>query len=126
MPEPFRILIAEDEPIVALDLGETVISLGYQLVGYATTATDAVSRAKDQRPDLVLMDIRLGLSDGVYAARHIREHFGLPVVFVSAFTTDLDRRGIAGLGPVVPKPFTTEMLRRAIETTVMAISQPSS
>ncbi|WP_327500957.1 response regulator [Arenibaculum sp.] len=109
-----RILIAEDEPIVALDLGETVIALGHVLEGYATSAADAFSQVEARRPDLVLMDIRLGLSDGVAAARRIRTRFGLPVVFVSAFATDLDRRGLADLGPVVPKPFVPETLERAI------------
>lgn len=119
-----RILIAEDEPVVALDLGETVIALGHVLEGYATSAADALSQAEARRPDLVLMDIRLGLSDGVAAARRIRASFGLPVVFVSAFATDLDRRGLADLGPVVPKPFAPETLDRAIRQALDGAAAP--
>jgi CheY-like chemotaxis protein len=112
---PTRILIVEDESLVALDLGETVIGLGHDLVGYATTASDALARAEAERPDLVLMDIRLGLSDGVAAARKIRERLGTSVIFVSAFSSDLDRRGVADLGPVVAKPFTETAIARAID-----------
>ncbi|WP_207481487.1 response regulator [Arenibaculum pallidiluteum] len=109
-----RILIVEDESIVALDLGDIILALGHDLVGYATTAADAVLRTEQHRPDLVLMDIRLGLSDGVAAARQIRERFGTKIIFVSAFSSDLDRRGVADLGPVVAKPFSEHAIGRAI------------
>jgi len=120
---PARILIVEDESIVALDLGDIVLGLGHDLAGYATTAADAVLRVEQQRPDLVLMDIRLGLSDGVSAARQIRERFGTRVVFVSAFSTDLDRRGVADLGVVVAKPFSEHAIGLAIDS---ALASPAA
>lgn len=115
---PHRILIAEDEAIVALDLGEIILSLGYVLVGYARTAADAIARTESEKPDLVLMDIRLGLSDGITAAQDIRRRLDVPVVFVSAHGNDLDRRGLSDLGKAVPKPFTVAMLKSAIEETL--------
>jgi DNA-binding NarL/FixJ family response regulator len=82
-----KILVVEDEAVVARDLEQTLIRLGYDVVGVAQFAAEAVSKAAETHPDLVLMDISLpGDKDGVQAAEVIIQRFGTPVVFLTAHT----------------------------------------
>src|SRR5437868_14688012 len=84
MPQA-RILIVEDETIVAMDLSATLRRLGYAVVGMVGTGAAAVEWAELHRPDLVLMDIRLkGPTDGIAAATTIHERQPTPVVFLTA------------------------------------------
>lgn len=80
-----RILIVEDQYFVAIDSELNLRSAGFECVGLATTAADAVDLAERERPDLILMDIRLaGPGDGVDAAVLIYERFGIRCIFASA------------------------------------------
>jgi CheY-like chemotaxis protein len=80
-----RILMVEDEWLIAHDLQCRVTHLGYTVVALAATGPEAIQRALAHRPDLVLMDIRLqGPMDGIEAATVIRTHLDLPVVYLSA------------------------------------------
>jgi len=80
-----RLLIVEDEAIVAMDLQQRLERLGHQVVGTAATGEAAIQRAEEVRPDITLMDIRLkGEMDGVTAAAEIDRRFGTPVVFLTA------------------------------------------
>ena len=82
-----RVLIVEDEAIVAKDLEDSLSSLGYQVAGSARYGTEAVGLVARTQPDLVLMDIRLeGDKDGVTTAEVIGKRFGTPVVYVTAHT----------------------------------------
>ncbi|MDB5802426.1 MAG: hypothetical protein JWL63_3365 [Rhodocyclales bacterium] len=84
-----RIMVVEDERIVALDLKGGLESLGYDVIGIAARGADAVERASALRPDLILMDINLeGPMDGTEAARLIREDCHLPIVFLTAYATE--------------------------------------
>ena len=84
-----RILIIEDESIVALDLKTTLEGLGHTVTAVAASGADAIRKAEETQPDLVLMDIMLkGDMDGVEAAGQIRERFNIPVVFVTANADD--------------------------------------
>jgi len=84
-----RIMVVEDERIVALDLKGELESLGYDVVGISARGAEAVEHAGRLRPDLVLMDINLeGPMDGTEAARLIREGYRLPVVFLTAYATE--------------------------------------
>ena len=86
MTEQSRILVVEDEFIVALDLKEQVKLLGYSVVGVATTASQAIQLAKETNPDLILMDVRLGgNTDGINAAEQIRRISPIPIVYLTAF-----------------------------------------
>ncbi|MDR3515575.1 MAG: response regulator [Azospirillaceae bacterium] len=126
MPEKVaRILVVEDDYLVALDLGHTVIDLGHTLSGYATGAADALAQVAAKHPTLVLMDIRLGTSDGLTAAKAIHEHYGLPIIFVSGHAGDLDGRGLVTLGPIVPKPFSITALRNAIDAAIATVREPT-
>ncbi|MBV9496683.1 MAG: response regulator [Acidobacteria bacterium] len=113
-----RILIVEDETIVAMDLAATLRRLGYEVVGTTGTGASAVEMATRDVPDLVLMDIRLkGPMDGIEAATLIRQRRPVPVVFLTAHG-DLDtveRSKKASPHGYLVKPFDEKMLQRAVE-----------
>src|SRR5580693_6352432 len=80
-----RILIVEDERITAEDLEEVLKDLGYQVSAVVSSGEEAIREAERNRPDLVLMDIRIkGEMDGTEAARLLRERFDVPVVYLTA------------------------------------------
>jgi PAS domain S-box-containing protein len=113
-----RILVVEDERIVALDLAETLSELGYAVVGTASTGEQAVEKTREQRPDLVLMDIRLaGELDGVQAAEQIRSEREVPIVYLTAHSDDETLRRAVSTSPLgyLVKPFNSAALRCAIE-----------
>lgn len=84
-----RILIAEDETIVARDIHQQLVEMHYEPVGHATRADEAITLAGQLRPDLVLMDVQLADgTDGIAAANSIREQFNVPVVFLTAFASE--------------------------------------
>ena len=88
-PMPPRILIVEDELIVAADLEGTLQDLGYEVVAVADTARSAMREVKKHRPDLVLMDIQLKeKTDGVTTADEIAKGWQIPVVFLTANTNE--------------------------------------
>src|SRR3954452_7016669 len=80
-----RILIVEDEILIAMDLQDRLENLGYEVPGRADTAEMALSLATTCAPDLILMDIRLrGGSDGIEAASAVREKLDIPVIFLTS------------------------------------------
>lgn len=116
--EETNILIVEDEDLVSDDIFEALEHYGYTVVGRAATGEDAIALAKDELPDLVLMDIRLeGNMDGIHAARIIRESLNIPVIFLTAYADDttLERAMVTEPYGYVLKPFKELELRTAIE-----------
>ena len=115
-----RILIVEDEPIIALDEAQIMRSLGYEVTGIAMTGEDAVERAGKDRPDLVLMDIILaGDMDGRAAALKIQALYQIPVVYVTAYGDKEQSKAAKnpppeGIGYVV-KPYTKNELESEIK-----------
>src|SRR5262245_44529580 len=113
-----RILVVEDEIIVARDIQHTLTRLGYEVPVIATSGASAIRHAAATAPNLVLMDIRLrGDMDGITAAGQIRRQFDLPVVYLTAHSdkTTIDRaRGAEPYGYLV-KPFTEQDLYATIE-----------
>jgi Response regulator containing CheY-like receiver, AAA-type ATPase, and DNA-binding domains len=82
-----KVFIVEDEVIVAESLNDQLQSLGYTVVGQATSGEEALQKIKINVPDLVLMDIMLeGVMDGVETAKEVRDLHGIPVVFLSAYS----------------------------------------
>jgi CheY-like chemotaxis protein len=76
-----QILVVEDESIVALDIQDRLIRLGYTVSASASSGAEAIRKAANRRPDLVLMDVKLrGEMDGIEAAERIRARFDIPVV----------------------------------------------
>ncbi|MCV2355833.1 EAL domain-containing protein [Paucibacter sp. B2R-40] len=116
-PKP-RILVVEDETIVARDLLQQLAELGYESVGHVTRGEDAIELAGLAKPDLVLMDIQLGGGlDGISAAQAIRDRFSLPVVFLTAFAADetLARAKLTEPFGYILKPFSERELRTVLE-----------
>ena len=113
-----RILIVEDEAIVARDIRQQLLQLGYDPVANIARGEEAVALAGELHPDLVLMDIHLaGKMDGIAAAQAIRERFALPVVFLAALAGDemLNRAKLAEPFGCIIKPFEERELRTVIE-----------
>lgn len=112
-----RILIVEDEQVVAMDVELQLAELGYQVTGVAMTGDEALRLVERARPDLVLMDIQLhGAMDGIAVADQIREHWRIPVVFVTAYANhDLVARAkeVEPYG-YLTKPFTSKELDASI------------
>ena len=115
---PRSILVVEDESIVAQDIQSTIKNIGHEVAGWATSAEEAVALTDETRPDVVLMDIRLGGDDdGIVAAEQIRQHFDVPVIFLTAFADEetLARAKLAGPFGYIVKPFDDSDLRAAID-----------
>ena len=113
-----RLLIVEDEGLVALDLQSRLERLGYVVTGIADTGARAMTLALDQLPDLILMDIHLADgSDGITAALEINEVLGLPIVFLTAYadTTTLNRAGAAAPYGYIVKPFEERSLAATVQ-----------
>ena len=115
----FRVLIVEDEWFIAMESESVLRNGGYSVVGVAGTADEAVALAAQERPDIVLMDIRLrGKRDGIDAALEIRERHGIPCIFATAHTEQNMRERGAAAEPLgwLDKPFSEEQLLRALKT----------
>jgi signal transduction histidine kinase len=117
-PRPDRVLIAEDEGLIALALRKMLAEQGYEVVAVASTEAEAVAHAIQERPDLVLMDIHLkGPSDGVAAATALRRELDVPVVFLTAYADGdtLDRAKAATPYGYLVKPVNASELRATVE-----------
>lgn len=115
---PLKILVVEDEIIISKDIQRSLKKLGYQVVGSAITGSDAIAKAEQVQPDLVLMDIRIqGDMDGIETAALMRERFHLPVIYLTAFADapTLERARETGPFGYLLKPFEERELTTAIE-----------
>ena len=116
-----RILVVEDEQIVARDLESGLTRMGYEVSGVASTGEDAVRQAAEAQPDLVLMDITLrGEMDGVEAAEQLRSRIDVPVVYVTAYADDTTLQRAKETEPAgyIIKPFEDGQVHAVIETTL--------
>lgn len=115
------ILIVEDETIVANDIKETLISLGYGVAGTAKYAESALEKISETQPDLVLMDIHLaGPMDGIEAAGFIHARYGIPVIFLTAYADNalLERAKLTEPYGYIIKPCDERELHSAIEMAI--------
>ncbi len=113
-----RILIVEDEKIISEDIRSSLVSLGYEVADIASSGEEAIKKAVDLRPNLVLMDIILkGQVDGIKAAAHIRSNYGIPVVYLTSHSDEPTLRRARESGPFgyILKPFDVRDLRTTIE-----------
>lgn len=117
-----RVLVAEDESLIRLDLIEMLGEEGYEVVGEAADGASAVRLAEEHRPDLVVMDVKMPVLDGISAAARIVEQRIAPVLILTAFSQrDLvERAREAGAMAYLVKPFSKADLVPAIE---MALSR---
>lgn len=87
--EAVKILVVEDEGIVSIDIRNILTRLGYQVTAAAFSGEEAVEKARENQPDLVLMDIGLkGEIDGIQAAIQIKTDSGIPVIFLTGFADE--------------------------------------
>ncbi len=114
---PARVLIADDESIIRMDLREMLASLGYQVVGEAADGISAVNLARELKPDLVIMDIKMPELDGIGAAKVLTEERIAPVLLLTAFSQRELVEGAKDAGVVgyIVKPFRESELLPAIE-----------
>ncbi|MGZ4489846.1 MAG: ANTAR domain-containing response regulator [Nocardioidaceae bacterium] len=117
-----RVVIAEDEALIRLDLAEMLAEEGYDVVGQAGDGQAAVELAEQTRPDLVVLDVKMPRLDGIAAAQRIAEARIAPVVILTAVSQRelVDRARDAGAMAYLVKPFTKTDLVPAIE---MAVSR---
>ena len=112
-----RVLVAEDEAIIRLDLAEMLGEAGYDVVGQAGDGEQAVAMALDLKPDIVIMDVKMPVMDGITAAEQIGKERICPVVMLTAFSqTELvERARDAGVMAYVVKPFTASDVTPALD-----------
>ena len=113
-----KILVVEDESIIAIDIQNMLESLGYTIPAVIFSGEEAIKKSAEMQPDLVLMDIKLnGNIDGVEAAKQIRTRFNIPVVYLTAYSEDniFHRTEIAEPFGYLPKPFEERGLQSIIE-----------
>ena len=97
--QPRRLLLVEDELLLAMDLEARLAAMGFSVVDMAATGAAAIAAAEQYRPDLVLMDIRLsGQMDGIDAALEIRKRRDIPVLFLSAYADEQTRQRAQAVG----------------------------
>ncbi|MDQ3156200.1 MAG: response regulator, partial [Actinomycetota bacterium] len=116
-PAVLRVLIAEDEALIRLDLAEMLGEEGYDVVAQAADGEQAVALAVEHRPDLVIMDVKMPKLDGIAAASQIAAARIAPVVMLTAFSQRelVDRAREAGAMAYLVKPFSKSDLVPAIE-----------
>ncbi len=113
-----RILVVDDEVVISMQLEERLSSMGYNVVGRASSGREAVDKAKKLNPDLILMDIVMpGDVDGIEASRIVKQDLDIPVIFLTAFADDeniMNAKTTEPFGYIV-KPFQEREVKAAIE-----------
>ena len=120
MKPVLRVVVAEDEALIRLDLVEMLTESGYEVVGQAGDGEAAIELTEREKPDLVVMDVKMPKLDGISAAERIAKQRISPVVILTAFSQrDLvERARDVGAMAYLTKPFTIEDLMPAIELAV--------
>jgi two-component system, response regulator PdtaR len=118
-----RILIVEDEPLIAMHLEMLVAELGHEVCAIAACERDAIVHASTHHPDVVLIDIRLALgSSGIDTARELHARHGLRCIFLSGNLDEATRNAVLPYEPIafIGKPILPVQLRRALEDAARA------
>lgn len=118
-----KVLIVEDEGIVAMDIKNRLMRFGYDVPAIASCGEEAIERAVETRPDLVLMDIMLnGELDGIEAAQHIQDRLDIPVVYLTAHADEMTLQRAKSTEPLgyIHKPFDDAELQKAIKSSLKA------
>lgn len=116
-----KILVVEDERIVAKDIQNTLRNLGYEVPAIASTGEEAIKKSGEIKPDIVIMDIVLkGKVDGIEAASAIRSHYKIPIIYLTAYEDEetLDRAKITEPLGYILKPYEERDLHTALEMAV--------
>ncbi len=123
--ERTRVIIADDESIIRMDLREMLTNLGYLVVGEVGDGRSAVNLARELKPDIVVMDIKMPDMDGIEAAAILTEEKIAPVLLLTAFSQKelVDRATEAGVAGYIVKPFRESDLGPAIEVALARFSE---
>lgn len=123
--ERTRVIIADDESLIRMDLREMLTNLGYLVVGEAGDGRSAVNLARELRPDIIIMDIRMPDMDGIEAARILTQEQVAPVLLLSAYSQQdlVQRARQAGVAGYLVKPFRESDLTPAIEVVLARYSE---
>jgi CheY-like chemotaxis protein len=119
-----KILIVEDENIIALDIRSMLEDLGYMISAIVSSGEESIQKASKMKPDLVLMDIKLkGSIDGVSAGEEIYKQFRIPIVYLTAYSDQATINRInngknGNPSTVINKPFDEEELQTVIDNTL--------
>jgi AmiR/NasT family two-component response regulator len=119
-----RVLVAEDEALIRLDIVETLREHGFEVIAEAADGEEAIARAEELKPDLAVMDIKMPNMDGITAAKRMAE-LKIPVVLLTAFSQKelVEQAAEAGAMAYVVKPFTPTDLIPAVEIAFSRHSQ---
>ena len=123
--DSLRVLIVEDETLVGLGLKSQLQRLGHGVVGQAANAAEATALFRKEKPDLVLMDIRLQGDDGIDLATRLLQERRCPMIIISAFSEKelIDRAGAAGVFGYLIKPVSEKALEAQIEVAVQRFDE---
>ena len=123
---PVRILVAEDEALIRMDLVEMLQEAGYEVIAQATNGEEAIALATEHKPDLAILDVKMPVLDGISAAEKIISI--APVLMLTAYSQKelIDRARDAGVMAYVVKPFTIGDLVPAIEIAISRHTQMKS
>lgn len=126
---PLKVMIVEDDALVALGVQLTVSELGHDVVGIAASELEALALAQADRPQLALMDIRLrGTSDGIQVAQRLWQEMRIRCIFLSAYADDHTMERVAQTRPLgfVQKPYSAQQLKMALEQARARLSETDS
>jgi AmiR/NasT family two-component response regulator len=120
MKKPIRVLIAEDEPIVRMDIKEILEGQGYEVVGEASDGQVAIELARKLKPDVIIMDIRMPNLDGIEAAKILTQEEIAPIIFLTAYSDKelVEKAKEVGVISYIVKPFKESDLFPAIEIAI--------
>ncbi|MFQ5804287.1 MAG: ANTAR domain-containing response regulator [Candidatus Methylomirabilales bacterium] len=123
--QALRVLVVEDEGLVAAGLKGQLEDIGHQVLGLATDAEEAVGLASKLQPDLIIMDIRIPGADGIETARAILAQEAVPIVFLTAYPDEdfVRRAGDAGAMAYLLKPVNESTLRSTIEVALARFTE---
>lgn len=123
-----RVVVAEDEAIIRLDLAEMLAEAGYEVVGQAGDGEKAVEMARELKPDIVILDVKMPVLDGITAAERIGKERLCPVVMLTAFSQKelVERARDAGVMAYIVKPFTARDVAPALEVALSRWSERSA
>lgn len=120
-----KVVVAEDEALIRLDIVESLKSAGYDVVGEAANGQEAIDLARENDPDVVILDVKMPGTDGITAAKTITNEGIAPVVMLTAFSQQsiVKEASDAGAMAYVVKPFVPEKLFPAIEIAISRFDQ---
>ena len=113
-----KIMIVEDEIIIAKALSKELQDLGYEVCQLSSSGEKAIEIAENESPDLVIMDVRLhGEMDGIKAARDIKDRLGIPVIFITGFSDDKvkEKAGVTESYKYLVKPLRKNEIKSSVE-----------